>query len=217
MFTGLIEEIGKVRQVVSGAEWGSISIACREVLKGTKIGDSIAVNGVCLTVVHLADDGFTADVMAETLKRSSLGALRRGDAVNLERAMPADGRFGGHIVAGHIDGRGTLVRKERDGNAVRLEVSAAPSLLYEIVEKGSIAIDGVSLTVVSVGESGFTVSIIPHTGAQTILLEKKTGDAVNLETDVIAKYVRRFTQASAPEPEEKKSTLTLAFLRENGF
>lgn len=217
MFTGLIEEIGKVRQVVSGAEWGSISIACREVLKGTKIGDSIAVNGVCLTVVHLADDGFTADVMAETLKRSSLGALRRGDAVNLERAMPADGRFGGHIVAGHIDGRGTLVRKERDGNAVRLEVSAAPSLLYEIVEKGSIAIDGVSLTVVSVGESGFTVSIIPHTGAQTILLEKKTGDAVNLETDVIAKYVRRFTQAPAPEPEEKKSTLTLAFLRENGF
>lgn len=214
MFTGLIEEIGSVRQVVSGAEWGSISIGCRNVLSGTKIGDSIAVNGVCLTVTDLKKDGFTADVMAETLRRSSLGTLRQGDPVNLERAMPADGRFGGHIVAGHIDGTGVLVRKEHIGNAVLLEISAAPAILYEIVEKGSIAIDGVSLTVVSVDESGFTVSIIPHTGAQTILLEKNTGSTVNLETDVIAKYVRRFT---SPAPEEKKPTLTLDFLRENGF
>lgn len=217
MFTGLIEEIGNVRQVVSGAEWGSISIGCRKVLPGTKIGDSIAVNGVCLTVTDLKKDSFTADVMAETLHRSSLGALRQGDPVNLERAMPADGRFGGHIVAGHIDGTGVLSRKERNGNAVLMEISAAPALLYEIVEKGSIAIDGVSLTVVSVSESAFTVSIIPHTGAQTILLGKAPGDPVNLETDVIAKYVRRFTNVPAPEPEEKKSTLTLAFLRENGF
>ncbi len=214
MFTGLIEEIGSVRDVVSGAEWGSIAIGCRNVLSGTKIGDSIAVNGVCLTVTDLKKDGFTADVMAETLHRSSLGALRQGDPVNLERAMPADGRFGGHIVAGHIDGTGVLSRKERIGNAVLLEISAAPAILYEIVEKGSIAIDGVSLTVVSVNESGFTVSIIPHTGAQTILLEKNTGSTVNLETDVIAKYVRRFT---SPAPEEKKTTLTLDFLRENGF
>ncbi len=214
MFTGLIEEIGSVRHVVSGAEWGSIAIGCRNVLSGTKIGDSIAVNGVCLTVTDLKKDGFTADVMAETLHRSSLGALRQGDPVNLERAMPADGRFGGHIVAGHIDGTGVLSRKERIGNAVLLEISAAPAILYEIVEKGSIAIDGVSLTVVSVNESGFTVSIIPHTGAQTILLEKNTGSTVNLETDVIAKYVRRFT---SPAPEEKKTTLTLDFLRENGF
>ncbi len=214
MFTGLIEEIGSVRHVVSGAEWGSIAIGCRNVLSGTKIGDSIAVNGVCLTVTDLKKDGFTADVMAETLHRSSLGTLRRGDPVNLERAMPADGRFGGHIVAGHIDGTGVLSRKERIGNAVLLEISAAPAILYEIVEKGSIAIDGVSLTVVSVSENGFTVSIIPHTGAQTILLEKNTGSTVNLETDVIAKYVRRFT---SPAPEEKKTTLTLDFLRENGF
>ncbi len=214
MFTGLIEEIGSVRHVVSGAEWGSIAIGCRNVLSGTKIGDSIAVNGVCLTVTDLKKDGFTADVMAETLHRSSLGTLRRGDPVNLERAMPADGRFGGHIVAGHIDGTGVLSRKERTGNAVLLEISAAPAILYEIVEKGSIAIDGVSLTVVSVSENGFTVSIIPHTGAQTILLEKNTGSTVNLETDVIAKYVRRFT---SPAPEEKKTTLTLDFLRENGF
>ncbi len=214
MFTGLIEEIGSIRQVVSGAEWGSISIGCRNVLSGTKIGDSIAVNGVCLTVTDLKKDGFTADVMAETLRRSSLGTLRQGDPVNLERAMPADGRFGGHIVAGHIDGTGVLSRKERVGNAVLLEISAASAILYEIVEKGSIAIDGVSLTVVSVNESGFTVSIIPHTGAQTILLEKSTGSTVNLETDVIAKYVRRFI---SPAPEEKKPTLTLDFLRENGF
>lgn len=214
MFTGLIEEIGSVRHVVSGAEWGSIAIGCRNVLSGTKIGDSIAVNGVCLTVTDLKKDGFTADVMAETLHRSSLGTLRRGDPVNLERAMPVDGRFGGHIVAGHIDGTGVLSRKERIGNAVLLEISAAPAILYEIVEKGSIAIDGVSLTVVSVSENGFTVSIIPHTGAQTILLEKNTGSTVNLETDVIAKYVRRFT---SPAPEEKKTTLTLDFLRENGF
>ena len=186
MFTGLIEEIGSVRHVVSGAEWGSIAIGCRNVLSGTKIGDSIAVNGVCLTVTDLKKDGFTADVMAETLHRSSLGTLRQGDPVNLERAMPADGRFGGHIVAGHIDGTGVLSRKERIGNAVLLEISAAPAILYEIVEKGSIAIDGVSLTVVSVSENGFTVSIIPHTGAQTILLEKNTGSTVNLETDVIA-------------------------------
>ena len=214
MFTGLIEEIGSVRHVVSCAEWGSIAIGCRNVLSGTKIGDSIAVNGVCLTVTDLKKDGFTADVMAETLHRSSLGTLRQGDPVNLERAMPADGRFGGHIVAGHIDGTGVLSRKERIGNAVLLEISAAPAILYEIVEKGSIAIDGVSLTVVSVSENGFTVSIIPHTGAQTILLEKNTGSTVNLETDVIAKYVRRFT---SPAPEEKKTTLTLDFLRENGF
>ncbi len=214
MFTGLTEEIGSVRHVVSGAEWGSIAIGCRNVLSGTKIGDSIAVNGVCLTVTDLKKDGFTADVMAETLHRSSLGTLRQGDPVNLERAMPADGRFGGHIVAGHIDGTGVLSRKERIGNAVLLEISAAPAILYEIVEKGSIAIDGVSLTVVSVSENGFTVSIIPHTGAQTILLEKNTGSTVNLETDVIAKYVRRFT---SPAPEEKKTTLTLDFLRENGF
>ncbi len=214
MFTGLIEEIGSVRHVVSGAEWGSIAIGCRNVLSGTKIGDSIAVNGVCLTVTDLKKDGFTADVMAETLHRSSLGTLRQGDPVNLERAMPADGRFGGHIVAGHIDGPGVLSRKERTGNAGLMEISAAPAILYEIVEKGSIAIDGVSLTVVSVSENGFTVSIIPHTGAQTILLEKNTGSTVNLETDVIAKYVRRFT---SPAPEEKKTTLTLDFLRENGF
>ena len=214
MFTGLIEEIGSVRRVVSGAEWGRIAIACKDILPGTKIGDSIAVNGVCLTVTNLQKDGFTADVMAEILRRSDLGALRQGDPVNLERAMAADGRFGGHIVAGHVDGTGTLVRKKQEGNAMVLTIAADPAILYEIVEKGSITIDGISLTVVSVDAERFTVSIIPHTGAKTILLDKKTGDPVNLETDVIAKYIRRFT---TPQKEEKKSGLTLSFLQENGF
>lgn len=214
MFTGLIEEIGSVRRVVSGAEWGSIAIACKDILPGTKIGDSIAVNGVCLTVTTLQKDGFTADVMAETLRRSDLGALRQGDHVNLERAMAADGRFGGHIVAGHVDGTGILTRKQQEGNAMALTITAAPAILYEIIEKGSIAIDGVSLTVVSVNQENFTVSIIPHTVAQTILLNKKTGDLVNLETDVIAKYIRRFT---TPQKEEIKSGLTLSFLQENGY
>ena len=171
MFTGLIEEIGTVRHVVSGTEWGSIAIRCTEVLHGTKIGDSIAVNGVCLTVTSLQKDGFTADVMAETLRRSNLGKLHQGASVNLERAMAADGRFGGHMVAGHVDGTGILIQKKQEGNAVLLTFSAAPALLYEVVEKGSIAIDGVSLTVVSVSSEAFTVSIIPHTGTKTILLD----------------------------------------------
>ena len=214
MFTGLIEEIGTVRHVVSGAEWGSIAICCKEILHGTKIGDSIAVNGVCLTVTSLQKDGFTADVMAETLRRSNLGKLQRGASVNLERAMAADGRFGGHIVAGHVDGTGNLIQKKQEGNAVLLTFSADAALLYEVVEKGSIAIDGVSLTVVSVSSEAFTVSIIPHTGSKTILLDKKVGNMVNLETDIIAKYIRRFT---APPKEEKNSRLTLSFLQENGF
>ena len=214
MFTGLIEEIGTVRHVVSGTEWGSIAIRCTEVLHGTKIGDSIAVNGVCLTVTSLQKDGFTADVMAETLRRSNLGKLHQGASVNLERAMAADGRFGGHMVAGHVDGTGILIQKKQEGNAVLLTFSAAPALLYEVVEKGSIAIDGVSLTVVSVSSEAFTVSIIPHTETKTILLDKKMSDMVNLETDIIAKYIRRFT---SPPKEEKNSRLTLSFLQENGF
>lgn len=214
MFTGLIEEVGTVQHVVSGTEWGNIAIRCTDVLSGTKIGDSIAVNGVCLTVTSLQKDGFTADVMAETLRRSNLGKLHQGASVNLERAMAADGRFGGHLVAGHVDGTGMLIQKKQEGNAVLLTFSAGHALLYEVVEKGSIAIDGVSLTVVSVSSEFFTVSIIPHTGTKTILLDKKIGDLVNLETDIIAKYIRRFT---APQKEEKCSRLTLSFLQENGF
>ncbi|MBR5430383.1 MAG: riboflavin synthase [Firmicutes bacterium] len=215
MFTGIVEEIGVVRQVVSGSRSGQISIRARKVLEGTRIGDSIAVNGVCLTVTRLLGDGFTADVMPETLRRSNLGSLRDGDRVDLERALPADGRFGGHIVSGHIDGTGRLVRLRREENAVWVSISADRSLLEQIVEKGSIAIDGISLTVAAVSDSDFQVSVIPHTAGETILLTKQPGELVNLETDIIGKYVRKLLEPRSPA--EAGSRLTMDFLAENGF
>ena len=162
----------------------------------TAIGDSISVNGVCLTVTAMDSTTFTADVMPETFSRSSLGSLRPGSTVNLERAMPAYGRFGGHIVSGHIDGTGTIQDLRRDGNAVWFRIRTTPPILRLIVEKGSIAIDGISLTVADVqpSENTFRVSIIPHTLAQTSLQGKKAGDVVNLETDIIGKYVERLME-----------------------
>ena len=162
----------------------------------------------------LSGDGFTADVMAETMRRSALGLLKSGSRVNLERAMAADGRFGGHIVSGHIDGVGQIREKRREGNAVWITVAASAAILRGIVPKGSIAIDGVSLTVAAVDGAGFSVSIIPHTGAQTILLEKKPGDPVNLENDIIGKYVQRFLE---PAPEAEPGGITMEFLAKHGF
>ena len=214
MFTGIIEEIGTVRRIERGAKGARLTIGAETVLEGTKIGGSIATNGVCLTVTGMTADSFSADVMAETLRRSGLGALQSGAPVNLERAMPADGRFGGHIVSGHIDGTGTVAALRREDNAVWVTVHAAPSLLRYIVEKGSIAIDGVSLTVAAVDTDGFSVSIIPHTGAQTILLGKKPGDTVNLECDVIGKYVEKLL---GPHQEKPGSGITMDFLAQNGF
>lgn len=187
MFTGIIEETGKIISV--GA--GRIAVQAGKVLEGTKIGDSIAVNGVCLTVTTMTSSEFTADVMPETLSRTNLGSLGKGSCVNLERAMAADGRFGGHIVSGHIDGTGTVSRLEKDGNAVWVYITAPGSILNLIIEKGSIAIDGISLTVVKVNAVEFAVSVIPHTGEETTLLGKKVGDMVNLENDVIGKYVQK--------------------------
>ncbi len=192
---------------------GVIEIQAQTVLAGTRIGDSIAVNGVCLTVTALKADGFTADVMAETLRRSALGSLTSGSRVDLERAMPADGRFGGHIVSGHIDGTGVIQSMRQEGNAVWVTITAPTSILRGIVEKGSIAIDGISLTVAAVDDVSFSVSIIPHTGGQTILLDKKAGDMVNLENDIIGKYVERFLQPQA-KPE---SAITMEFLAKHGF
>ena len=187
MFTGIIEETGKIISV--GA--GRIAVQAGKVLEGTKIGDSIAVNGVCLTVTTMTSSEFTADVMPETLSRTNLGSLGKGSCVNLERAMAADGRFGGHIVSGHIDGTGTVSRLEKDGNAVWVYIAAPGSILNLIIEKGSIAIDGISLTVAKVNAVEFAVSVIPHTGEETTLLGKKAGDMVNLENDVIGKYVQK--------------------------
>ena len=216
MFTGIIEEVGEVRRVLSGSTAGEIAIRAKTVLEGTKLGDSIAVNGVCLTVTGLLGDGFTADVMPETLRRTNLGRLGTGSRVNLERAMAADGRFGGHIVSGHIDGVGTIRSQRREENAVWLTIAAPKDILNLIVMKGSIAIDGVSLTVADLTGDTFAVSIIPHTGAQTILLGKRPGDHVNLENDVIGKYVRRLLepyQATAP----KSGGITEEFLLQYGF
>ncbi len=210
MFTGIIEEMGTVRRLERTTRSCQLTIAATVVLQDTKIGDSIAVNGVCLTVTDLQTDAFTADVMPETLRRSSLGTLHSGSQVNLERAMAANGRFGGHIVSGHIDGTGTIASKVPEGNAQIVTITTPPSLLRYIVEKGSIAIDGISLTVAKVTNSSFSVSLIPHTGACTTLLSKRAGELVNLETDVIGKYVEKLMQPTQP-------TLTASMLKQYGF
>lgn len=217
MFTGIIEEIGTVRRIERGAAGARLTIAAKTVLGGTRLGDSIATNGVCLTVVAMTADSFSADVMAESLRRSSLGALQSGSPVNLERAMPLNGRFGGHIVSGHIDGTGTITSQKREDNAVWVTVHTSASLLQYIVEKGSIAIDGVSLTVAAVSQTGFSVSIIPHTGAQTILLDKKPGETVNLECDVIGKYVEKLLTPYSPAEKSASSSITMEFLAQHGF
>lgn len=191
MFTGIIEEVGAIRHMSMQGGSGQIAIRAKKVLEGTKIGDSIAVDGICLTVTSLQPDGFTADVMAETLRRSGLGDKQPEAAVNLERAMAADGRFGGHFVSGHIDGVGTIRAMTKEENAIWVTIEADASLLRYIVEKGSIAIDGISLTVAYVDEHCFKVSVIPHTGEETTLLAKTVGKKVNLETDIIGKYVEK--------------------------
>ena len=211
MFTGIIEEVGTVRRIERGAKGARLTIGAKTVLEDTKIGDSIATNGVCLTVVSQTCDSFSADVMAESLRRLALGSLQSGSPVNLERAMAANGRFGGHIVSGHIDGTGTIASQKREDNAVWVKVKTPAPLLRYIVEKGSIAIDGVSLTVAAVTETDFSVSIIPHTGAQTILLGKKPGEPVNLECDVIGKYVEKLIQP------HKTGGISTDFLAANGF
>ena len=216
MFTGIVEEVGTVKSIKSGAVSAELKIEGKTIFSDIHLGDSIAVNGVCLTVTSFDKSTFTADVMHETLNRSSLGALKSGSKVNLERAMAADGRFGGHIVSGHIDGTGKIVSLTKDGIAVWVKISASPEILRLIVEKGSIAIDGISLTVAEVTDKYFQVSIIPHTASNTTLLDKKTGDTVNLENDIVVKYVEKLLSFGKKE-EEKKSGITLDFLAKNGF
>jgi len=213
MFTGIIEECGRVKSLTISGSSGKIIIGAFKVLEGTDIGDSIAVNGVCLTVTDIGRNEFTADIMAETARRSSLSKLKPGESVNLERAMSANGRFGGHIVSGHIDGTGTIVSKIEEENAVWVQISTSSAILRLIVEKGSIAIDGISLTVAKVSESDFSVSIIPHTAKETTLLNKKSGDIVNLENDIIGKYVERLINfRAADENEHRSGGLTMEML-----
>ena len=215
MFTGIVEEIGEIIRIERVSRSAILHIRCQKVLEGTQTGDSIAVNGVCLTVTSLKERGYTADVMAETLGRSSLGTLRPGSRVNLERAMPADGRFGGHIVAGHIDGTGIVQEVDRDETAVWYRITAEPQVLRYIVEKGSVTIDGISLTVAKVTGKDFSVSVIPHTQANTVLSDRGAGDFVNVETDIIGKYVEKLLLPQ--ETPQKKSRLTVEYLAENGF
>ena len=196
MFTGIVEEVGRVLAVPAPGHAGELSLEGRTVCEGTRLGDSIAVNGVCLTVTGLGGAGcFSVDVMPETLRRSNLGSLRAGSRVNLERAMAADGRFGGHIVSGHIDGCGRVRSRAADQNAVRVRIDCPRDILRLVVEKGSVAVDGISLTVSRLFDDGFEVSIIPHTAANTTLLSSAAGDAVNLENDVVGKYVQRLLLA----------------------
>jgi riboflavin synthase len=215
VFTGIVEEVGTIRTIRRGAHSSVLSVGADLILCDLKPGDSVAVNGVCLTATAKIDGGFISDVMHETLNRSTLGGLTVGSCVNLERAMAADGRFGGHIVSGHIDGTGRIAVVRRDDNAVWYTVEATRGLLRYIVEKGSIAIDGISLTVASVTETDFSVSVIPHTAAVTILSEKRSRDLVNLETDMIGKYVEKLLNLN-PEASERCG-ITPKFLSQNGF
>ena len=217
MFTGIVEEVGEITGLRQTATSTVLSVHAKTVLEGTKLGDSIAVNGVCLTVVRLTGDGFDGDVMPETMRRTNLGALRPKSRVNLERAMAADGRFGGHIVAGHVDGTGTITDLSPEGNAVWVTVAAGPELLRYIVEKGSITIDGISLTVAYVDDACFKVSIIPHTGQETTLLTRKPGYVVNLECDIVGKYIEKLMQPAPAAEEAPSGGITVDFLAGNGF
>jgi riboflavin synthase len=210
MFTGIIEEIGKVKSMTRGAQSAKLTIQASKVLEDTKIGDSIATNGVCLTVVRMDDHTFTVDVMPETVRKSSFRRLNSGDLVNLERALPAQGRFDGHIVAGHVDSVGTIKNITTNENAIVIRISTDPNVLKYIINEGSIAVDGISLTVARVYDDGFEVSIIPHTKGETNLHNKKIGDLVNLECDVIGKYVERLLNF-------KEQSIDMDFLGKNGF
>ena len=216
MFTGIVEEVGAIKNIKRGQHSAVLTIHAKTVLEETRIGDSIAVNGICLTVTRLFPDGFSADVMHETLNRSSLARLTEGSMVNLERARAANGRFGGHIVAGHVDGVGHIANIRKDDTAVWYTVHAGPEILRYVVEKGSVTIDGISLTVARVEPDRFAVSVIPHTAAVTLLGRRRTGDRVNLESDLVGKYVERLLRP-APEEKQQESKLTMEFLSQHGF
>lgn len=220
MFTGIIEELGIVKSIQRGAKSAKLTINAQEVVSDAKLGDSIAVNGVCLTVTDLATTWFTADVMDETLQKSNLGELKPGERVNLERALRLSDRLGGHLVSGHIDGVGTITGQETVDIAVVTEIKAPVEVLKYVIKKGSISIDGISLTVVNVSDYSFKVSLIPHTAKITTLGYKKPGDKVNLEGDIVGKYIERimgFKSQSGTESNKNASSIDLDFLAKFGF
>ena len=206
MFTGIVEEIGKV----ASAGQGKLAISSSKVLKGLELGSSVSVNGVCLTVAGFASGTFTVDVMPETLERSNLGLLSVGDAVNLEKSLAFGGPMGGHLVQGHVDATGRVASIRRDGEAVIIRFEAPPEVMHYIVEKGFIAVDGISLTVLAKEESSFQVSVVSFSRQNTILGSLRVGGRVNLEVDIIAKYVEKFSQP-------RREAVTEGFLRQHGF
>lgn len=205
MFTGLIEEIGTIKGIQKGRQSSVLEIIASKVLDHTQIGDSIATNGICLTVTHLSSNSFKVDVMPETMERSNIGDLQVGSKVNLERAIRVGDRLGGHLVSGHVDGVGKIISRLKKDNATLLTCHTTKDLTQYMIPKGSIAIDGVSLTLISVKEQSFSVSIIPQTASDTILLHKKVGDRINLECDQVVKI------------QNKSSNITMGFLEEVGF
>lgn len=213
MFTGIVEEVGIIERIQKGSASVVLTIRAKGVLEDLKIGDSVAVNGICLTATSVTSSGFTADVMHESLNRSSLATLKIGSRVNLERAMAANGRFGGHIVSGHVDGTGRIISVTKDDNAIWYTVSTSHNIMRYIVEKGSITIDGISLTVAKVTNASFSISAIPHTVQTTILRDKKPGDVVNLENDIIGKYIEKLL---IPQ-NQKSSKIDARFLMKHGF
>lgn len=213
MFTGIVEEIGTVKSVQSKV----ITIEASKIFDDLHLGDSVAVNGTCLTVSSFDNKIFNADVTQETLNRTNLGSLKNGSKVNLERAMTLSGRFGGHIVSGHIDGVGSIKSMKKDDNAIILTIKVSKHLMKYIVEKGSVAVDGISLTVASLTDNSFSIAVIPHTLKETVLYYKKEGDKVNIENDVIGKYVERLLTFKEDNNDSKKSNITMEFLLKNGF
>jgi riboflavin synthase len=216
MFTGIVEEMGSIKQIAQKGNTLSLSIYAKKIMPDLKVGDSISVNGVCLTVTNFMDDFFRVDVMPETFKATSLSTIKEGTKVNLERAMSANGRFGGHFVTGHVDGVGKILRKTPKENAIYYDIQISDQYRHLSLHKGSIAIDGISLTLFDVSSSHITVSLIPHSANETVLGYKKAGDFVNLEFDMIAKYLYRFYQIG----DDKTSAIQgidQDFLKQNGF
>ena len=216
MFTGIIEEIGTIQSVKRSQSSLTLDIAGTVIFDDLRIGDSVAVNGVCLTATTIGSNRFTADVMPESVKMTTLLNLSTGNKVNLERAMAANGRFGGHVVAGHVDGQGTIIGKDHVGNSIVFRITTDSDILHYIIYKGSITVDGASLTVSKVGPSWFEISIIPHTIGNTILQYASIGTTVNLETDIFGRYIEHFMKGPKEAP-SKQGKVTMDTLLSNGF
>lgn len=214
IFTGIVEEIGEIKAIQRGSKSARLEVKAAKVLEDVKIGDSIAVNGVCLTVCEFAAGHFKADVMPETMDKTTLGSMKPGSPVNLERALQLGGRLGGHIVQGHVDATGIIIQKQTLDIAHIFRIAAPEELLRYVIPKGSIAVDGVSLTVVDVFADSITVSLIPHTSGQTILGGKKAGDAVNLESDILGRYIEKLLKKGT---DPSRTDIDMKFLAENGF